>query len=152
MVWDVKVHFIEDFQHAAIDVNIEMGIHKGPVKALVTPNKLLEIDPLKGFDCDQFTYWAESKCRDETMNSLWYHRLRRPWHPRSIENMRNIRRRMSEEKNRPTRNWWRHTRRGQRNDPAKKTQDNCNQNIWQTMGDQKIGAMQRMAEEIHKDV
>ena len=32
MVRDVKVHFIDSFQHAAIDVKIEMAIHKGPLK------------------------------------------------------------------------------------------------------------------------
>ena len=47
MVRDVEVHFIDNFQHAAIDVKIEMGIHKGPAEALLTPKKLPDWDPLR---------------------------------------------------------------------------------------------------------
>ena len=50
MVRDVKVHFIDNFQHAAIDVKIDMAIHKGPAETLVTPKKIPECDPLRGND------------------------------------------------------------------------------------------------------
>ena len=65
MVRDVKVHFIEDFQHAAIDVKIEMGIHTGPADALVSPNEFIDVDQLRGICCDEFIYWAEAKWEDE---------------------------------------------------------------------------------------
>ena len=65
MVRDVKVHFIEHFQHAGIEIKIEMGIQKGPAEALITPRKLPKIDRLRGIDGEEFTYWAECKWRDE---------------------------------------------------------------------------------------
>ena len=58
MVIDVNVHFIDDFQHAAIDVNIKMSIQKGPAEELITPKKLSEIDSFRGHDGEEFTYWA----------------------------------------------------------------------------------------------
>ena len=65
IVRDVKMHFIDGFQHAAIDVKIEMSIQKGPADALVTPQTLPDIDQLRGIDCDEFIYWAEAKWEDE---------------------------------------------------------------------------------------
>ena len=36
---EVKVHFIDNFQHAASDVKIEMTVHKGPPKYYVLKGK-----------------------------------------------------------------------------------------------------------------
>ena len=63
MVKDVKINFIDNFQHAAIDVKIEMVIHKGPSDVLSTGNKLSECDPLRGSHADEYTYWAEENLK-----------------------------------------------------------------------------------------
>ena len=48
MVTEVSMHFIDNFKHAAIDVNLEMGIQKGTADTLATTqNKLLEVPPSK---------------------------------------------------------------------------------------------------------
>ena len=65
MVRDVKVHFIDNFQHAAIDVKIDMTIHKGPSETLVTPKKIPECDPLRGNDAYEYKYWTEETRQHE---------------------------------------------------------------------------------------
>ena len=65
MVRDVKVHFIDNFQHAAIDVKIDMAIHKGPSETLVTPKKIPDCDPLRGNDAYEYKYWAEETWQHE---------------------------------------------------------------------------------------
>ena len=64
MVKDVKVHFIDNFQHAAIDVKIEMTIHKGHAEVLRVPKKLPECDPLRGKNAEEYIYWAEEKWKE----------------------------------------------------------------------------------------
>ena len=65
MVKDVKVHFIDNFQHAAIDVKIEMTVHKGHSETLVTPKKILDCDPLRRNNAEEYTRWAEETWQRE---------------------------------------------------------------------------------------
>ena len=65
MVRDVKVHFIDNFQHAAIDVNIDMAIHKGPSETLVAQKKIPECDPLRGNDAYEYKYWTKETWQHE---------------------------------------------------------------------------------------
>ena len=65
MVRDVKVDFIVSFQHAAIDVKIEMAIHKGPSEILCTPKKILDCDPLRRNNAEEYTHWAEETWQRE---------------------------------------------------------------------------------------
>ena len=59
MVKDVKVHFINNYKHAAIDVKIEMVINKGPSEVLVTTKTIPDCDLLRGNNADDYGYWAE---------------------------------------------------------------------------------------------
>ena len=65
MVKEVKVHFIDNFQHAAIDLKTEMTIHKGPSETLITLRKLPECDPLRGNNAIEYTHWAEETWKRE---------------------------------------------------------------------------------------
>ena len=65
MVKEVKVHFIDNFQHVAIDVKIEMAIHKGPAEVLGVPKKIPECDPLRGNNADEYTYWAKEQLKEQ---------------------------------------------------------------------------------------
>ena len=63
IVKDFKVYFIDNFQHAAIDVNIEMVINKRPSDVLFNTPKLPDCDPRRGNNADEYAYWAGVKLK-----------------------------------------------------------------------------------------
>ena len=42
-----------------------MAIHKGPSEILFTPNTILDCDPLRGNNAEEYTYWAEETWQRE---------------------------------------------------------------------------------------
>ena len=61
MVREVKVHFIDSFQHAAIEVKIALDTDMGCAGTISMPRNLPKIAPLESRANERYVHWAQNK-------------------------------------------------------------------------------------------